>query len=79
MASDDNSEILANLRTRLTTVSRQLADMSLGHIGDKPDGVGPGSLAQHIRYRESLLQELRALNTMIDLYEGPVEYRTQAW
>lgn len=56
-----------NLTTRRDRVAARLAALTEGAVGDKPNTAGgSGAQVDHVGYRESLLQELEELNTLLN-------------
>ena len=66
--------VIDDLKARRATVAAQLAAMSLGTVGDKPNAntADGGTTVDHVGYRDSLYRELKMLDELI-LNAGKVE------
>jgi hypothetical protein len=64
---------LDNLLTRRTNVIAELAAMNSTASGGKPSYTIDGQQVDHVAYRQSLYDELNALNRQIANLQGPFE------
>lgn len=61
------------LLTRRDAVLTQLAEMAATSIGGMPNTNGTGDHLDHVGLRKSLYDELRQINDVLELLEGPAE------
>lgn len=64
----------ADLIARRSAVEAEIAAISAATAGGLPDG--PTGV-QHVRYKQSLYEELEQLNKLIAARQGAVEVRSQ--
>lgn len=77
----DPSVSLANLQTRQQAIYAELAAIAGGATpngvpGSLPNASGGGSI-DHVGYRKSLYDELKEINEMIAILQGPFEILQQ--
>jgi hypothetical protein len=69
MASD-----LENLTTRRSAILAELAALSSSAAGGRPNINGGGmGVVDHVGYKRSLYDELKEINSQIDVLQGPWE------
>ena len=61
----DNTAIIANLKTRRLAISIELAAMSPTKAGGLPNRASEGVDVDHLGYRKSLWEELKAYDELI--------------
>ena len=70
---------LQNLIARRSAITAQLASMSLSTPGGLPNVTGGGGVSvDHVGYRKSLIDEMKELQHLIRIAEGPWEQETIA-
>jgi hypothetical protein len=66
---------LENAVARRSAILTELASLSSSVAGGRPDVRSAlGGTVEHTKYRLSLYEELRELNELISVLQGPYEY-----
>ena len=66
---------LDNITARRSAILRELANLTDSVSGGRPNiRSGLGGTVDHVGYKDSLYRELKELNELIIVFQGPYEY-----